>query len=415
MVVQTVDPLRDQPRAEQGTTLERVVVLAPFGVYPVRSGGHAAVFEPAREMALQGIKVHLFGWGLRRFEALRHWRSFVRPLAPNLVEDRHVSLSLWLDYLKRGRKGHPPVRIGDWLSRQASSRLRNACETADALIYESPWLFPFQPSKKPTLLVCHNVEADLFATNPRVSRDSLKKTRSIEGKAWREADTVLCFTDEDRRRLGSLYGHRNAIVVPLGVDTETRRTISEEKRSSARSRLGLNRKFVVLFAGAWHLPNRAALERIVSWGKLEATRGSNTQFIVAGSVGSKREQIGNCLITGSQPDLQEWFDAADACVNPVTEGSGANVKVLEFMAAGLPLVSTPFGARGLPVSDGIELLIRDVGDFRSALTELQESADLREELGKTARNWIEENRSWKALTGSRIRILSKQLDLHPST
>jgi len=135
------------------TTANRLVVLSPFGVHPVRSGGHAAVFEPARQMALAGVDVHLFGYGLRRFEAGLHWRSFVRPIAPRLIEERLVSPFNLLDYLVRGRSGMPGLGSGDRLVRSASDLLRMRCEQADFVQYECPWLWRFRAGDRPRVLV----------------------------------------------------------------------------------------------------------------------------------------------------------------------------------------------------------------------------------------------------------------------
>ena len=45
-------------------------------------------------------------------------------------------------------------------------------------------------------------------------------------------------------------------------------------------------------------------------------------------------------------DLRPAFAAADIGVNPVRTGSGSNLKIAEYLAAGLPVVTTPVGMRG---------------------------------------------------------------------
>ena len=41
------------------------------------------------------------------------------------------------------------------------------------------------------------------------------------------------------------------------------------------------------------------------------------------------------------------LQSADLALNPMRTGSGTNLKIVEYFAAGIPVVSTPFGARGL--------------------------------------------------------------------
>ena len=46
------------------------------------------------------------------------------------------------------------------------------------------------------------------------------------------------------------------------------------------------------------------------------------------------------------PDVLPLLHAADCALNPVCSGSGSNLKLIEALAAGLPVLSTPFGMRG---------------------------------------------------------------------
>jgi hypothetical protein len=47
-----------------------------------------------------------------------------------------------------------------------------------------------------------------------------------------------------------------------------------------------------------------------------------------------------------QNDLTPWLWGCDVGLNPVTTGAGSNVKLPTYLAAGLDVVTTPFGARG---------------------------------------------------------------------
>jgi glycosyltransferase involved in cell wall biosynthesis len=58
---------------------------------------------------------------------------------------------------------------------------------------------------------------------------------------------------------------------------------------------------------------------------------------------------------------------ADAALNPMTGGSGTNLKMLEYFAAGVPVISTPFGARGLACRPGSDLHTADIASFPRAI------------------------------------------------
>jgi len=399
----------------------RILIMSPMGVFPARSGGHSAVLEPAKILAHAGMEVTLFGYGIRRFEALRHFRPFLRRIEHNLTEYRHVSIWNWVDYLHRGGSGIPAVNAFRFLTRSNPKMLRDIFMGADIIQYESPWLFPYCPARKPRILIAHNVEARLSELDAKIPEAIRVQIAGRERDAWRQADLVLCFTGEDRDGLISRYGSREAFVLPIGVDIGSLRPATESQKADARRKLGLEGKFVVLFTGSRHLPNRNALALMDAWSK--QISDPDMMWVAAGSVGTRSKSRENFIQTGELPNLVDWFFAADCCINPLVDGSGMNVKVLEFLAHGLPVISTPFGARGIEMQDGTHALVREVGQFVQALRALKADPGLRHNLAQNARRIVEQHYAWEAIGKRRFALLqsllanspeSVSLDVHPS-
>ena len=74
---------------------------------------------------------------------------------------------------------------------------------------------------------------------------------------------------------------------------------------------------------------------------------------------------------GRVPALQPWYERAHAVLVPVFEGSGTRLKMIEAMAYGRPVVSTPLGSEGLPVrSDAHFMQATTAEQFTKALEEL---------------------------------------------
>lgn len=383
--------------------LGSLLIISPFGVFPPRSGGHSAILEPARILARAGMEVTLFGYGIRRFEALRHLRPFFRRIEPNLNEYRYVSVWNWLDYWQRGRSGIPPVNAAKFVLRSDPKILRDIFIEADVIQYESPWLFSYSPVKKPRVFIAHNVEADLSGKNRKIPEAVRVGIARMEQAAWRQADLVLCFTREDRDGLMSRYGNREAHVLPIGVDIASLRPATEQQRADARQRLKVEGRFVVLFSGSWHLPNRNALSLMDAWSKEPSD--PDLLWVAAGSVGTRTKSGDNFIQTGELPSLEDWFRAADCCINPLVEGSGMNVKMLEFLAHGLPVVSTSFGARGIDIQDGTHALIRETGQFVPSLKALKGNPWLRRSLAQNARRLVEEQFAWSVIGKKRWELL----------
>jgi glycosyltransferase involved in cell wall biosynthesis len=61
------------------------------------------------------------------------------------------------------------------------------------------------------------------------------------------------------------------------------------------------------------------------------------------------------------------LNASDIALNPVTSGSGSNLKLLEYIAYSIPVITTPFGLRGYALKHKEHLLVADVEAFSAVL------------------------------------------------
>lgn len=79
-----------------------------------------------------------------------------------------------------------------------------------------------------------------------------------------------------------------------------------------------------------------------------------------------------------------FLAAADVSINPAVSGSGVNIKLVEYLAAGAPVVSTTRGSAGLGLTPGTDLLVADTpADFAGAVGDLLTGRRNGAELGAT--------------------------------
>ena len=64
-----------------------------------------------------------------------------------------------------------------------------------------------------------------------------------------------------------------------------------------------------------------------------------------------------------KPDKIRQLRTCTVAPNPLFSGAGTNLKMLDYMAAGAPIVASPVGARGLDLEHGIDTYIIDTGAF----------------------------------------------------
>jgi glycosyltransferase involved in cell wall biosynthesis len=97
-------------------------------------------------------------------------------------------------------------------------------------------------------------------------------------------------------------------------------------------------------------------------------------------------------------DLRPLYASAAVVAVPLEVSAGTNIKVMEAMACGRAVVSTPVGCAGLGLVDGQDALIRSaVEDFAEAICDLLGDPSRRYAIAEAARRTVEQRFSWSAI------------------
>jgi polysaccharide biosynthesis protein PslH len=105
-------------------------------------------------------------------------------------------------------------------------------------------------------------------------------------------------------------------------------------------------------------------------------------------------------VTGTVDDVRRFYRDADVAVAPLRLGGGTRLKILEAMAAGVPVISTLVGAEGLEVQPGRNILIAEERNSESwvrAMMSLGQSERRREELTASAKELVRERYDWTVI------------------
>ena len=166
-------------------------------------------------------------------------------------------------------------------------------------------------------------------------------------------------------------------------------------------------KKIILFSGSRHFPNEEAVHKIIDFSEKFKNR-KDIIFLVVGTVGSlfrDKNKYPNIIFTGYVDDVTKYFQIADIAINPMMSGSGTNIKMLEYMASGLPIVTTKIGARGLDLKHGKHVIISEIDEFPEWIKTLLEDEDLRDKLSINGRKLVEEKYDWKKIAEKELEIL----------
>lgn len=300
-----------------------------------------------------------------------------------------------------------------WPSTPAFTRdLSASLERADGVVLVQPYLHPAVAALAPDLpLVCdaHNHEVALKSTilpDSEGGRWLLDVVARTEEQACSAARLVTVTTDADRTALAtdhSLDPDRIA-VVPNGVDTRAVAFTDIDARVRNRTRMlkrlgGPGARHLALFVGSAHAPNidagRAVLE--MAEGMTDVTfllAGRHSRFLDHRHIGANVRLLGPI----GDDQLADLLAAADVALNPMGTGGGSNLKLLGYFAAGVPVVSTTVGVRGLGDA-GRYVSMATLDEFPDAVRTAVSAPD--ERVVRAARRLAEDHYDWRVI-GSRF-------------
>ena len=263
---------------------------------------------------------------------------------------------------------------------------------------------------QPFVMTEHNVESTLVHTNqyhPRVPkavlaamhRYDLWRYRRWERRAFAAPRRLIAVTQPDAVRMSSIGG-RPVDVVANGADTEAGAAVHP-----ARDRPNI--MFIGNFA---YPPNQDAVEWAAAeimpriWRVIPAAR-----FIVCGGSGRPEWPVRwpdpRIEWRGFVQDISAVQRECALFLAPLRTGGGSKLKVLEAMAAGLPVVSTQEGVSGLAAVPEQEYVPGEDSDsLAAAVIELLNAPKELERIGEAGRCYVQSTHGWTALAEKLERV-----------
>ncbi len=271
----------------------------------------------------------------------------------------------------------------------------------DIAVIEHFWCAPYWEQASAvgaaTVLDLHNVESVLHqrcaatghGAQALAHRVFQNRCRNLEEEWLPRFTYLLAASHADAQQLREISPGSNVCVYPNAIPAAPMPPRREED--------------VIAFSGnlEYH-PNVSAVRyfRNEIWPELRAQWPGLVWRLIGRNAGAVAKIIsGDARIEVSGPvdDAVVELARAKVAIVPVLAGSGTRVKILEAWAAGVPVVSTPLGAEGLPARANEHLLLADgPRGFAGAVSSLLADASLRERIGRAGRYLLEREFTWEA-------------------
>lgn len=308
----------------------------------------------------------------------------------------------------RGLVGPTPVTVLNCWSLVAAASLAEVLRSGqfDTVQVGGVHLARYLPlirnaASRPAIVVdWHNIESELMwryavaSTNPfkrAAAMRTAKLLERLEAEMLDSVDTHTVVSERERQKLLARRPSANIQVVPNGVDIEqySTRAVAPIQPGCARET-----KRTLLFVGS--MDYHANIDAVTwfartAWPQI-ALQHPELDFMIVGRNPSRDIQAlasERIRVTGTVDDVRPFYSEAIAVIVPLRSGSGTRLKILEAMAAGVPIVSTHLGAEGIDATDDVHLILADSApQIAAAVARLATSPETRARLAVNARKLV---------------------------
>lgn len=192
----------------------------------------------------------------------------------------------------------------------------------------------------------------------------------------------------DKKNIGS----SKVKVIPIGTNV-------------FNNQIKIRKKPIIIFTGnMYYHPNIDAIIWFVKycWDNILQAE-PRSQLLIVGSnptssIISVSKKYPSIKVTGTVPSVIDILSKARVAVAPMQSGSGMQIKILEAMSCGVPVVTTNIGFGDLKAVAGKDLFVEDnANEFTKKVIYMIKSIKKNKVIGKNGQKYVRRHHNWKIL------------------
>jgi len=342
--------------------------------YPPKDGGSIAVTALAEGFAKAGNKVNILCLNTKKHYAnikkiKHHLPENISLHAVDINTD--IKLTALIKNLLFSKKPYIAERF---MSPDFEKNLENTLkkEKFDIIQIEGLYMMPYiKTIKKHTDAAisfrAHNIEHEIWQLNLKKEKNPVKKTylkilvkrlKKFETSFLDKYDCIIPITERDGKIFRKLGNKKPVHVSPAGIDTKKYNTKQQDFSEIKLFHLGSLDWTPNIEGLLWFLKN--------VWTKLSETYPDLTFTLAGRNISEKFKKhlstYKNVIFKGETDDAIKFMNEHNTMPVPLFSGSGMRIKIIEGMACGNVIISTPKGAEGIHAENGKEILIAETPD-----------------------------------------------------
>lgn len=357
--------------------MAKVLFISGIEIFPPQSGGQLRSSNLAMAIS-KNHSVNIYSLTGRKSDYLKLKASGKSQITENLSEYTNRNpLYGMLQFISYQLK-LPPFWLTILLLIYLPKDLNKQLNEAEIIILDFPFLYPIfkKAIKAKKILNTHNAEFNLYQNS------TLKKlVKKIETNAFSISDKIFFCSEIDQKQFAESLYENKSMIVPNGIDLNQYTKIDYELNSKIKNELKIKENsHVFIFTGSRYKPNFDAFKRLLEFtnSEKEFLEKNNIVILIVGSVSDQLINDKHLKITGRVESIIPYLQISDFALNNIDSGSGTNVKMFEYIASNLTILSTEFGTRGFSLVANVDYINIDQGlkiAFQNAVNLTKEDKD----------------------------------------
>lgn len=380
----------------------RILFLSPRQSWPTVSGAKLRDYHFAK--ALGGRAQLTYGFFAERggdaptIEQFPFCERLVAIPAPKMYTPAKIL---------RGMLGRWPLPVVNYTSPEMEKVIRGLADSFDIVHFDIVQMAGYAPLIRQTMPGAritynwHNIESELMRryaeTAPSAARKAYghltaRRMEALEKDLLNTSFGHLVCSQREKDQLLRIAPEARIAVIENGVDAGG---FSPGAFREARKRLvfvGSMNYHANIDAAGWFTREiwPSIHHKFPDW-KLTLVGSNPAPAVLA----LKSESV---EVTGTVPSVAPYYENALAAIVPLRTGGGTRLKILEAMAAGVPVISTTLGAEGLAVNPGEHILIADqIASWTAALDSVSKDPARWSAIASAGRRLVESRYDWEVL------------------
>ena len=382
----------------------RILWLQPYFPWPCTTGGKTRQYNLLKSLHARGHKITLLC--LCKEMPSDADISVIEGIVDRVICMPRRPIKNWRNFSHLLFSGLPLTTVINGFDSNLCDKMSLLLEEDwDIVQLEHSYFYEsfYQANKKPKknfIITEHNIESRMGKSvlgklpaifHPLITIDD-KRYQQLERQVFSDASHILAVTEHDKKYFDEHF-KCPVTLIDNGVDCSRLAHVEYQKNSHTVCFLGNFDYYPNIDAVQWCIESIMPLVHRDLPDIRFKVFGHNCQAV--------RDQVADhdwLEWGGFVESLDDVYKQAGVFLTPIRHGGGSKLKVLEAMAAAMPIVGTPQAFSGLAIAD---LPVAEIHDSDEALADavvrLLNDMDFSKILSNNAREWVKRHHDWEVV------------------